>query len=142
MQRGICKLCLQKSDLLDSHFIPAAMYKRLRNASTKNLNPVIVTSKVTSSTSRQIKHHLLCSDCEDRFNKNGEMEVLKWVSDGKRFPIVELLGRSVPFSMAQDFTVYSGTTVGIDTEKFAYFALSVVWRAAVHQWDLPFGGMT
>ncbi len=34
---------------------------------------------------------------------------------------------------------YSGADIGIDTEKFAYFALSILWRASVHQWQLPNG---
>ncbi|MBZ5672525.1 MAG: hypothetical protein LAO04_22725, partial [Acidobacteriia bacterium] len=32
--------------------------------------------------------------------------------------------------------------IGINTHKFAYFALSVIWRAAVHEWDTPTGKST
>ena len=30
--------------------------------------------------------------------------------------------------------VVSGERIGIDADKVAYYALSVVWRAAVHRW--------
>jgi hypothetical protein len=70
------------------------------------------------------------------------METLKWVWNGERFPLADRLAVASPISSTQEFIVYSGTAVGIDTEKFAYFVLSVLWRAAVHQWDLPFGGKT
>ena len=30
----------------------------------------------------------------------------------------------------------------VDTDGFAYFALSIIWRAAVAQWPLPNGGLT
>jgi hypothetical protein len=38
-------------------------------------------------------------------------------------------------------TAYSGADIGIDTEQFAYFALSVLWRAAVYRWQLPDGNI-
>jgi hypothetical protein len=34
---------------------------------------------------------------------------------------------------------YRAADIGIDVESFAYFALSVVWRGAVHQWRFPNG---
>jgi len=37
---------------------------------------------------------------------------------------------------------FSGDDIGLDTGKFAYFALSAVWRSAVHQWVLPDGSTT
>ena len=29
---------------------------------------------------------------------------------------------------------YSGADLGVDIDKFAYFAISMVWRGAVHDW--------
>jgi hypothetical protein len=142
MERGTCKLCLQVGDLQDSHFIPAAMYDYIRKPSAKNPNPVIMTPRVTATTSKQMKNHLLCAHCEDLLNNNGEMEILKWVWNGEQFPLADFLAATPPYSTSQEFLVYSGAALGLDTEKFAYFAISLLWRAAVHQWDLPFGGKT
>lgn len=142
MPQGICKLCLQTKDLQDSHLIPAAMYRYMRALSQKNPNPVVAGRKVTATTSRQITERLLCAECEDLLNKNGEREVLKWVWNGKRFPLGERLAVAHPHYTFRDFQAFSGTAIGIDTEKLAYFALSMVWRTAIHQWNTPFGGKT
>lgn len=37
-----------------------------------------------------------------------------------------------------EFTVYPAVDMNLDTRALAYFALSVVWRGAVHQWPLNF----
>jgi hypothetical protein len=143
MRYGVCKLCLRKEELRDSHFIPRAMYKYLRTASEKNPNPVVVGRTRAATTSKQVKDYLLCAKCEDLFNKNGENEILKWVWNSKHFPLGDRLAVAVPLSLDPSVTPsFSGTSIGVDTEKFAYFALSLIWRAAVHVWDLPFGGKT
>jgi len=139
---GVCKLCLKAKDLQNSHFIPAAMYKYARTPSHKNRNPVLVTRKRTTTTSKQVTDYVLCAACEDLFNKNGENWMLKQVWNGKRFPLGDLLNVAHPHYTFQDCLAFSGRAVGIDTEKLGYFALSVIWRAAVHQWNTPFGGKT
>jgi hypothetical protein len=118
------------------------MYKCLRAHSGKNPNPVLVGRQVTATTSKQITAHLLCAECEDLFNKKGEREMLKWAWNGKRFPLGDRLSVANPHLAFPQFLAFSGAAAGIDTAKLAYFALSVVWRAAVHKWDLPFGGST
>jgi hypothetical protein len=142
MREGMCKLCLQMKDIQDSHFIPRAMYKHLREPLQKNSNPVVVGRRMTATTSKQLKDYLLCAECEDLFNKNGENEVLKWVWNGKSFPLGDRLRLALPSHPSPGAPAFSGTAVGVDTERLAYFALSVLWRAAVHQWEMPFGGKT
>ena len=142
MRRGKCKLCLRMKELQDSHFIPRAMYKYLRTASEKNPNPVVVGRTRAATTSKQLKDHLLCAECEDLFNKNGENEILKWVWNGKHFPLGDRLSVAVPLYTDPVTARFSGTSISVDTGKLAYFALSVIWRAAIHEWDLPFDGKT
>jgi hypothetical protein len=130
-------------ELQDSHLIPRAMYKYLRTTSDINPNPVVVGRTGAVTTSKQVKDYLLCANCEDLFNKNGENEILKWVWNGKRYPLGDRLAVAVPVSLNPSVTPsFSGTSIGVDTEKLAYFALSVIWRAAVHEWNMPFGGKT
>ncbi len=85
MPIGNCKLCLMQKDLQDSHLLPAAMYKYIRVPLKRNPNPVIVGRKVTATSSRQVTDYLLCAECEELFNKNGEGETLRWVWNGKTF---------------------------------------------------------
>lgn len=116
------------------------MYKYLRDPSRKNPNPVITSREVTATTSKQMKDYLLCSDCEELFNNRGEREVLKWVWNGTEFPLGNRLALAHWHYPFRGFPAFSGDAIGIDTEKFGYFALSVFWRAAVHKWEMPFGG--
>ena len=142
MPMGVCKLCLQTKDLRDSHLIPRAMYRYVRTPSQKNPNPVVVGRRVTATTSKQVSDYVLCSDCEQLFNRNGENWMLRQVWDGKRFPLRERMSLAHQDYTFRDALVFSGSAIGIDIEKLAYFGLSVIWRAAVHRWNTPFGGLT
>jgi len=141
---GICKLCLLRKPLQDSHLIPAAMYDIIRRenirAGWKNPSPIAIGRRITSHTSRQPSDYVLCSDCEDRFNKNGESWMLNWVWNGTSFPLLERLNVAHPRYHFQDALVFSAPAVGIDADKLGYFALSIFWRAGVHVWDVGFGG--
>jgi hypothetical protein len=91
----------------------------------------------------QIKEHLLCRECEAKFEKNGESEVLKWLAPkAKTFPLHERLRVALPRENHTELSRYTADDLGIDAAKFVYFALSVSWRGAVHQWTLPDGTLT
>ena len=139
MRIGICKLCLQQEKLQKSHFILAAFYKYILTPTESNPNPVVVGRTVTATTSKQVRDYLLCAECEDLFNKNGEQAIVKWVWNGKDFPQGNRLAVAHEHFTLRKALVFSGRAIGIDVEEIAYCALSVIWRAAVHQWNLMFG---
>jgi len=144
MVEGVCKLCLEMKPLQESHFIPAALYPRGRKLSiaTRDRRLVALDSK-----DKHIKDYVLCSDCEQRFDRNGESEVLYWVSPkSKTFRLRERLKLALPRDYNpsdpdQSINRYSGNDIGVNVEKFAYFAISVIWRGAAHDWVLPDGKM-
>ncbi len=142
---GKCALCLQTRRLEDSHFLPAALYRGLLDHRLKDPNPVHMTKHVSRTTSNQMHNYLLCKDCEHRFNKYGEAYVLKWLAPKKvrygSFPLFERLNVALELRQMPGIKSYSAANVGIDTAKFAYFALSILWRAAVHRWLLPDGNL-
>jgi hypothetical protein len=143
MKFGQCGLCLQTGQLQKSHFLPAALWRAASDPRFKNPNPVAMTKTVSKTTSDQIQAYLLCSDCETRFNKNGEHYVLRWLAPSKvkvgQFPLLKRLNVALERSRDPTFKLYSSVDVGVDTGQFAYFALSILWRAAVHSWRLPDG---
>jgi hypothetical protein len=143
---GICKLCLKRRNLRDSHLIPKAMFKYVRDANVragwKNPDPIAIVKAVTSPTSKQVSHYVLCDKCEDRFNKNGENWMLKQVWKSTSFRLLDRLNVAHPLLPFQGAVSFSGTSVGFDMDKLGYFALSVFWRASVRAWNLPFGGKT
>jgi hypothetical protein len=142
---GQCKLCLQIRKLRRSHLLPAALWRGAREPGLTNPNPVVVTKTVSTTSSSQLRAPLLCGRCEDRFNKSGERYVLSWLAPREivhgTFPLLERLRLALEFRRTRAFNIYSGSSIGVDTDKFAYFALSILWRAAVHQWRLPDGNL-
>jgi hypothetical protein len=137
MPIGECKLCLLTADPQNSHLMPASLYKKSRNPGAANPNPMLITQKGSTQTSRQIRNHVLCRNCEHLFIKNGENYVMTQVFDGKsrKFPLLDALHTSTPSWPGPDSVGYDlAATPAIDRDKLGYFALSVFWRASVHIW--------
>jgi hypothetical protein len=88
----------------------------------------------------QVKDFLLCADCEERFSKY-ERWAAGQVYDGRDFPLLLRLTLALPFLETPRLRGVSGVAAGIDTEKLAYFGLSILWRGAAHKWKMP-GGQT
>lgn len=133
---GNCKLCLADGvELLVSHFVSRKLYR----SGKKRLEFINLIE--SGFDPAELKAPLLCRDCEARFSINGEHEVLKHVAPKrvlKSLPLSDLMrvglardnDSSAPRFNAHDFKV--------NTEKFAYFALSIVWRRTIHEWSPAF----
>jgi hypothetical protein len=126
---GQCKLCLQQKQLHESHLMPKALYA----PGKKGIQ--FATRSQSGQNPKQMKAHLLCFDCEQRFGRLGESEVLRWLAPkAKQFPLHDRLRVALPCGEISTFSVYKGADVGIDTERFTYFTLSVAWRRSIHEW--------
>lgn len=137
MPIGPCRLCLQTKDLRNSHYLPKGAYKINRAPALKNASPVVLSDDQLLQSSAQLSDYLLCSDCEQRFGKNGEAWVLKNVPRNYRekFPILDTLNAETPLLVDGGTKLYAGAKVkSLDMEKMVYFAMSVFWRGAVHKW--------
>lgn len=136
---GKCKLCLFRKELMRSHFIPAGIYRRLRNNTEDNPNPWVASkgSKPIQS-SRQKWAYLLCSDCEQLFSKHGESWVLKHCKqqDGT-FPLASILDSTLPDKEGDGGTkLYSAARISeVDIAALTYFAASMFWRGSIYQWN-------
>jgi hypothetical protein len=58
--------------------MPAALYP-------KNKKIEVATRSQRFIDPEQITASLFCGDCEQRFNRNGESEVLTWMACGRRY---------------------------------------------------------
>jgi hypothetical protein len=90
-------------------------------------------------TSRQLKAHLLCRSCEERFSKNGENWVLRHChrKDG-RFPLAALLAARNPDISSAGTTTrvyYAANIPEINVAALAYFAASIFWRGSIYGWN-------
>jgi len=132
---GECKLCYATGELRDSHFIPKAAYKIIKESEGES--PVVVNAEVSLQSDSQMKDYVLCPQCEERFNKNGESWVMKYCSrNAEGFKLKELIDASKPLG-GNGLKVYSAALIPeIDLDQITYFASSIVWRAAVHKWKL------
>jgi hypothetical protein len=131
---GKCALCLQTADLQDSHFMAAGFYTIIRRADGEN--PVLISKNAALLTSAQARAHLLCLECERRFNENGENWVIEhcWQS-AHNFQMHSALTSVEPFLDEDGFRAYEGKKIaGVEIGKLAYFGASMFWRASVHDW--------
>jgi hypothetical protein len=136
---GLCALCHEQRELRHSHFMPAALYPKNKK------KKVLATPTRTFSTFDEITAQLFCEECEQRFNRNGENEVLRWLAPKAKkgtSPFLQALRQATPVWSDADLVCHWGSSLGISPEKFAYFGLSLVWRASVFAWPLPDGNTT
>ncbi len=123
MPEGICPLCLDPKEkkLHKSHYMPAALYpkgRKLEYATRVSTGPL--------QNENQIKNPLLCFDCEQRFDRNGESEVMRWINPkGERSLLSERLEVALPRDPHPTLSRYSGADLGVDMDKFACF--STAW---------------
>ncbi len=118
--------------------MPKALYRLVRKSLPGNPNPVIMTPRRSYSSDQQIADPLLCRECEDLFNKNGEKWVLENGYRGKNSFIIrkELMKSQPVWSDARSFIYSIRTIPSIDIAKLVYFAASIFWRASVCVWKL------
>ena len=133
----VCKLCLLDKPLVASHLLPAAVYALMRNPAGPVVDPVYATPERAISTSAQIRGELLCTDCEGLFSDRGESWVLKRCYRGAGdFALYESVIKS-PIIESNSFGSLYATAANplVDTERLAYFAMSIFWRTSVWRWD-------
>jgi len=131
---GICKLCLRPGlELQESHYMPAALYPK--NIKLEYLSRGGVRNLVADN---EIKAPLLCFECEQRFSRNGESEVLRHIAGKIAKRPVPLLEKLAPLAVKEEdetLKSYCGAEAGLDMDMFAYFALSIAWRST-HSWPV------
>lgn len=140
MPTGNCGLCGATAELQDSHLLPKSTYKLLKKAAEvdgqKNTNPVVVSVAVALKTSAQVSDYFLCKECEGQFSAGGEKWMMEtsWHPD-KSFPLRDALLKAKPAHIGKnDVTIYNAASIAnVDVAKLLYFAASVFWRAAAHE---------
>ena len=134
-QVGICKLCLRERNLQLSHLVPASILAVMSEPSLQNPHPVRLAGRFALQKPTQVKDYVLCYECEQRFNRNGEGWFAPVVARMGSFPLRDTLKGLRPLKQDADSALFSGLTIpGFDIGKLEYFALSIFWRAAAHKW--------
>jgi len=139
VQLGTCKMCLQRKQLVKSHFMPAALYDYCREGVN---SPIKVGDGVVYPTDRQTCDYLLCKDCEHIFSDGGECwiadKLAKWKkgSSERAFPLYSFLAERAPYYREGGTNIYfAAAAPEIRVDKLTHFALGIFWKASVHSWS-------
>jgi hypothetical protein len=100
--------------------MPAALYSMTLRQGGALGNPILVTQQGDLQTSRQYWSHLLCGECEERFNRNGERYAMTQVDNGQGpFPLFDRLNVAMPREATPEISLYSGRDIGIDPQALS-----------------------
>jgi hypothetical protein len=126
-------MCREEKKLCESHLMPRALYPL---CGTDEYDPVRLTKELMLPTSRQTMVHLLCFDCEQNLNRNGESWLLPLLPTlGGPFPLLDRLMKQSPVYSNATLAVYaSAKNPEIDVPKLIHFAIGIFWKASVHSW--------
>ncbi|KAF0856679.1 hypothetical protein [Pantoea dispersa] len=111
--KGVCKLCLQESELQQSHIIPRSYFKRLKKEDGKIM--VVQEGKKTITGNFDPKEPMLCRNCEQFLSKNYEHYGIRVLRDHKNF------------RKNSDHIVIAS----FQYETFYLYLISILWRASV-----------
>jgi len=111
--KGICKLCLQESELQQSHIIPRSYFKRLKKEDGKIV--LVQEGKKTITGNFDPKEPMLCRGCEQFLSASYEHYGIRVLRDHKNF------------RKNSDHIVIAS----FQYEKFYLYLISILWRASV-----------
>jgi hypothetical protein len=127
----VCALCLQERPLSESHLIPAAAHRLLKERNEL----IVVASDKTFHSSKEIKERLLCDDCERLLNRHESYFLKLALQPDGTFPLRNMLEHAPTLMRDDDVLVRDTTTLDLDVERLSYFVLSVFWRGSVGNWN-------
>ena len=132
MHKGICALCHKDEVLQQSHLIPKAVYKFLRDEKGKSL--VIQDNQITIPPGGfQIKEYLLCQSCEEQFSRYEKIVISRIGVAGQKNPLLAILERSTQKYIAKldddqpYFVIEGDDSIQLDWDVYYRFSLSVFW---------------
>ena len=135
-----CALCRRPAELRNSHFLPAALYKAVAQVQAPYDDaPVMMSIPKGTAIQKnyQARKHALCAECEHRFSANGESQIIAAChrKDGE-FKLRDRLQALEPCVIRNGRAIYYGHNLPADLSSaaYAYFALSIIWRASAIAW--------
>lgn len=111
-----CALCLEESDLRQSHIIPEFMYKSLYDEINRFHVLSVIPEKSNWKEQKGLRERLLCGKCEQK------------LSVWERYASLVLKG-GIPLTHRREGSIIHLS--GVDYKQFKLFQLSILWRASV-----------
>lgn len=113
--------------------MPRALYD---SCQLPGIQPVLITPEVVMPTTRQTKDYVLCFDCEQLMNRQGECWMLPRLPtiDGA-FPFHAALADLSPDLADPEMKIYVTAPIPeIEGDRVLHFATGLFWKASVHSW--------
>lgn len=116
MKKGVCELCKEKKDLINSHIIPEGFYSKMYN-SKGNMTYASKLRNRKKYIQNGLKEFLLCKHCDGVIIGKYDKYAIEVIRDRKNVNEKE----------------YSNCLLwsDLDYDKFKLFHLSVLWRAHI-----------
>ena len=126
-------MCGKRKTLVKSHLFPRASYRYFRE---QGFDPVFMSEDVMRPTQKQIWAHLLCRECDNIFNEQGEgwlmPRLARYLGE---FPLYDLVKTTPDVTNDGGSPVHA--TVGhpnIRTEKLVHFGVGIFYKSSLHHW--------
>lgn len=134
MPFGLCKMSLQEKTLVSSHLIPRKVYEY---CDREGHNPIALSNDVLMASDRQWQHPLLCFDCEQVLNDNGEdWCVTKLASFEQTFPLYDLVTANPPVDSVNETDIFFVRDLpAVKVKELVHFGMGMFFKAAVHGWQ-------
>ncbi|MGO9590135.1 MAG: hypothetical protein ACLP3K_08855 [Candidatus Acidiferrales bacterium] len=139
---GTCPMCTRTNqEIRVSHYVGRAIHRRCQ---VNGKGQILMTPQHVVASERQLKAHLLCTDCEKRLNKYGDTPVFQLIDNRTSFPLRDKMnsGLAIGFPPMVGALRFSGISMAVNTDALAYYALSFLWKGSVHRWPTVNGQTT
>lgn len=119
-----CKLCLENNDLQNSHIIPDAFFRSLKDKKNNVGKYTEISKEGNKLAQESYSEYMLCSACEKKFSIEFESYVIELILRNPHNVGVksERSNNEVRFE-------------NIDYKQLKLFQMSILWRAAVSTHD-------
>ena len=137
---GDCRFCgTPNIPLQDSHIMPKWAYRRARDFSGAHRcrDPIRIEDGVALQTSTQMKEHMLCFDCEQRFCRDEDYVARLAFQEDQTLGLTKFIREEEVLS--RGLLILGGVRCRavpishLDCQAIARFAASVFWRAHAAQ---------
>ncbi|ENK1947633.1 hypothetical protein AB3A00_003559 [Vibrio cholerae] len=119
-----CKLCLENEDMQDSHIIPDAFFRFVKDQND-NVGKYIEVSESGNKIGQvSYSEKLLCRICEQKFCKEFESYVIEFI-----------LRNPQNIGVSSKRSSRDVTFTNLDYKKLKLFQMSLLWRAAICSLD-------
>lgn len=137
-----CKLCERDLPLKNSHFLPKSVYKRYSELAATGTSLMMTQKFKSFKIGSQITQYLLCAECEENFNANGEDYFAKLAMPKLNDKLPPFIYRSLYSSIIPIWNKMGASILSFESRFFPkiksdhifHFAISMFWRGGLDGW--------